>query len=90
MRSMTCASEPGRGAQSPYSLLIRTKYCCWNAPLLRPSSDWSTILHWPNTSSKPLLVNEPVKPQRMLILSMTLFSALNRAPDGFFSLVNSS
>ena len=90
MRRMTCSSEPLRGAQSPKSRLVQTKYCCMNAPFARPSNFSSTILHCPKTSSKPLLVNDPVNPQRTGNCSITRCNALKRLPDGFLSLVSSS
>jgi len=63
MRAITCSSPPAAGTHWPKSRLVQIKYCCRNAPLARPSSVWSMILHWPKTSSRPFAVNDPVNPQ---------------------------
>ena len=87
---MTCSSAPAAGTHWPKSRLVQMKYCCRNAPLARPNSPWSIILHWPKTSSSPFDVNDPVSPHLTLIVDIIFSNALKRLPLGFFNRVSSS
>ena len=87
---MMPAKALGRATHWPNSRLIGMNQVCRNAPLERPSSVSSITLHWPNTSSSPFEVNDPVRPHRIGMASSFLNSALKRAPDGFLSRVSSS
>ena len=88
--AMMPASALGRATHWPNSRLIGMNQVCKNAPLERPSRSTSITLHWPNTSSSPFEVNEPVRPHRNFMPSSFLNRSLKRAPDGFLSRVSSS